>query len=97
MRLLTHNTMRNNSKEANGKGFPLRITAIEVKVVDNPDAGEVGVREIDFVKRYLPTLEWSALVKVCSSSHFDFILREIIIHVRCILMRVDLFSNILTF
>ena len=79
MRLLTHNTMRNNSKEASGKGFPLRITAIEVKVIDNPESGEVGTREIDFVKRFLPALEWSALVQVCSSSPFDSILREIII------------------
>ena len=79
MRLLTHNTMRNNSKEANGKGFPLRITAIEVKVIDNPEAGEVGTREIDFVKRFLPAVEWSALVQVCSSSLFGYILSEIII------------------
>jgi hypothetical protein len=78
MRLLTHNTMQNNSKEANGKGFPLRITAIEVKVIDNPDAGEVGTREIDFVKRFLPSLEWSALVQVCCSSDFDSVLRDII-------------------
>jgi hypothetical protein len=64
MRLLTHNTMRSNTKEAAGKGFPLRITAVEVKVIDNPDAGAVGQKEIEFVKHMLPTLEWPALVKV---------------------------------
>lgn len=64
MRLLTHNTMRNNTKEANGKGFPLRITAVEVRVVENPDATNVGDDEVAFVRHILPTLEWSALVQV---------------------------------
>lgn len=63
MRLLTHNTMKNNTKDADGKGFPLRITAVEVKVVDNPDATNVGQREIDFVKHTLPVLDWPALVQ----------------------------------
>jgi deoxyribose-phosphate aldolase len=58
--------MRNNSKEAEGNGYPLRITAVEVKVVDNPEAGAVGAKEIDFVKHMLPILEWSALVQVGS-------------------------------
>lgn len=56
--------MRNNSKEADGKGFPLRITAVEVKVVDHPDAGAVTDNEISFVKHILSTLDWPALVKV---------------------------------
>jgi hypothetical protein len=56
--------MRNNTKEADGKGFPLRITAVEVKVVDNPEAGAAGEREIQFVKHMLPTLDWPALVQV---------------------------------
>ena len=74
MRLLTHNTLRNNSKEAAGKGYPLRINAVEVKVVDN--AGELTEREISFVKHMLPTLEWSALVKVscrCSNAYLVII------------------------
>lgn len=66
MRLLTHNTMRNNSNEAKGKGFPLRITAAEVKVIDNPDAGATEQRDIDFVKKMLPVLEWPALVQAAS-------------------------------
>ena len=66
MRLLTHNTMRNNTAEAKGKGFPLRITAAEVKVIDNPDAGASGVRDINFVKKMLPILEWPALVQAAS-------------------------------
>lgn len=66
MRLLTHNTLRNNSKEAKGKGFPLAITAVDVKVIDNPDAGATEDRDIEFVKRMLPVLEWPALVKAAS-------------------------------
>jgi hypothetical protein len=65
MRLLTHNTMRNNTKEAEGRGFPLKITAVEVKVVENPDAAAVGEKEIQFVRHMLPILEWAALVQVC--------------------------------
>ena len=65
MRLITHNTLRNNTKEAEGKGFPLKISAVEVKVVDNPDAGAVGERELGFVKHMLPVLDWPALVQVC--------------------------------
>ena len=64
MRLLTHNTMRCNTLEADGKGYPLRITAVEVKVVDNPEAGAVGDQEIEFVKNMLSTLNWPALVQV---------------------------------
>lgn len=66
MRLLTHNTMRNNSGEAKGKGFPLRITAVEVKVLDNPEAGAAEQRDIEFVKKMLPILEWPALVQAAS-------------------------------
>jgi hypothetical protein len=55
--------MRNNSKEAKGKGFPLKITSVEVKVIDNPDACATE-RDIEFVKRMLPTLDWAALVQV---------------------------------
>ena len=58
--------MRNNSNEAKGKGFPLRITATEVKVIDNPDAGATEKRDIDFVKKMLPVLEWPALVQAAS-------------------------------
>lgn len=56
--------MRNNTKEANGKGFPLKITAVEVKVVDNPDAAAVSEHDISFVKHIMPTLDWPALVQV---------------------------------
>ena len=62
MRLLTHNTMRNNTQDAKGQGYPLKITAVEVRVIDNP--GGVGEQEMAFVKHILPTLEWSALVQV---------------------------------
>ncbi len=62
MRLLTHNTMKNNSADAKGKGFPLWITAAEVRVDDSSEPMTDG--QIAFVKGVLPTLEWSALVKV---------------------------------
>lgn len=62
MRLLTHNTMKNNSADAKGKGFPLWITAAEVRVDDSSEPITDG--QIAFVKGVLPTLEWSALVKV---------------------------------
>ena len=64
MRLLTHNSLRNNTKDAAANGFPLRISPVEVKVVDNPEAGAVGDREINFVKHVLPTLDWQVLVQV---------------------------------
>jgi hypothetical protein len=72
MRLLTHNTMRNNTKEAEGRGFPLKITAVEVKVVKNPDAAAVGEKEIQFVRHMLPILEWAALVQVCTKKKERF-------------------------
>lgn len=63
MRLLSHNTMRNNSKDAKGKGFPLRITATEIRVEENNMA--VTEPQIEFVKSMLSRLDWPALVKVC--------------------------------
>mmetsp|Transcript_20156 Transcript_20156/g.24926 ORF Transcript_20156/g.24926 Transcript_20156/m.24926 type:complete len:144 (-) Transcript_20156:230-661(-) len=70
MRLLTHNTLRNNSAEAcarkNG-GFPLKITATEVRVDDCIDDNEGGnyddERQIAFVKNILGILDWPALVQ----------------------------------
>mmetsp|Transcript_23487 Transcript_23487/g.65566 ORF Transcript_23487/g.65566 Transcript_23487/m.65566 type:complete len:136 (-) Transcript_23487:524-931(-) len=66
MRLLTHNSMRNNSLEADGKGYPLRITPVDVQVVDDPAAQNVGARELEFIKSALPNLDWNALVKAAS-------------------------------
>ena len=73
--------MRCSTEEAKGNGFPLKINAVEVTVVDNPDAAAVSDREIDFVRHILPTLDWPALVKVRISllhhasnpSNFDFL------------------------
>ena len=72
MRLLTHNTLKNNTADAKGKGFPLRITASEIKVHE----GKVGTgegaggcvmdddeRKIAFCKNVLPMLDWNALIK----------------------------------
>jgi hypothetical protein len=61
MRLLTHNTLRNNSAAAKGKGFPLGIMAAEVRV---DDGVEIHERNILFIKRMLTILDWPALVQV---------------------------------
>lgn len=62
MRLLTHNTMRNNAADAKGKGFPLKITATQVSV-DEP-VGSLDERQLYFVRNVLGTLDWPALVQV---------------------------------
>jgi hypothetical protein len=54
--------MKNNSADAKGKGFPLWITAAEVRVDDSSEP--ITDSQIAFVKGVLPTLEWAALVKV---------------------------------
>lgn len=67
MRLLTHNTLKNNTAEAKGKGFPLRITASEVKVQESSGNGALMMdneRRIAFVKGVLAMLDWPALVQV---------------------------------
>lgn len=65
MRLLTHNTLRNNSAAANGKGFPLRITAAEIRVDDKKDDDDDAM-QIAFVKGILGMLELSTLVQGAS-------------------------------
>ena len=66
MRLLTHNILKNNSAAAKGKGYPLRITAVtEVRVDDDSNQSLDAEQKIAFVRGVLPTLDWSALVKVC--------------------------------
>jgi len=63
MRLLTHNTLRNNTAEAKGKGFPLRITATEVRVEETQ--GVVTEQQVAFVQNMLSRLDWPALVRAC--------------------------------
>eukprot|EP00978_Attheya_sp_CCMP212_P035501 scaffold154822_cov51-Attheya_sp.AAC.1 len=65
MRLLTHNTLRNNSAAANGKGFPLRIKAAEIRVDENKDDDDDEM-QIAFVKGVLGMLDWSILVQGAS-------------------------------
>ena len=62
MRLLTHNTLRNNSEAAKGAGFPLKITVAEIRV-DEPNPEEDGDRQITFVKSILSILDWPTLVQ----------------------------------
>ena len=64
MRLLTHNTLRNNSAAAKGKGFPLKITATEIRVDEPNQDNDDREREIAFAKKMLVMLDWSALVQV---------------------------------
>jgi hypothetical protein len=52
--------MRNNTKDANGKGFPLKITAAQVQVISSDNIAE---SEIQFVRHMLPVLDWPALVQ----------------------------------
>jgi len=66
MRLLTHNTMRNNTEDAKGKGWPLRIAAVEVRVDDASEIGSDPEREIAFVKGVLGMLDWYTLVQGAS-------------------------------
>lgn len=74
MRLLTHNTLRNNTAEADGKGCPLRITATEIRVDDSStssttpeDAAAQQQREVAFVKGILGVLDWPTLVQGASA------------------------------
>ena len=61
MRLLTHNTLRNNMKEAKS-GFPLKITATEINVEDNAPSSQ----DLNFVQNLLPILDWPALVEAAT-------------------------------
>jgi multifunctional methyltransferase subunit TRM112 len=65
MRLLTHNTLRNNSEAAKAGGFPLRITVSEIRV-DEPDPDDDPDRQVDFVTSILSILDWTALVQATS-------------------------------
>lgn len=70
MRLLTHNTLRNNTAEAKGKGHPLKITATEIRVDDSntPNSTpEDAQREVAFVKGILGVLDWPTLVQGASA------------------------------
>ena len=65
MRLLTHNTLRNNSENAKGKGFPLKIAATEIRV-DKPSADADPTSQIQFCQGILGMLDWPALVAAAS-------------------------------
>uniref|UniRef100_A0A7S2NVK9 Multifunctional methyltransferase subunit TRM112-like protein n=1 Tax=Leptocylindrus danicus TaxID=163516 RepID=A0A7S2NVK9_9STRA len=60
MRLLTHNTLRNNTKAAKA-GFPLTITATEIRVDTNEDDIDT-----DFIQNILPILDWPALLQAAT-------------------------------
>ena len=69
MRLLAHNALRNNSAAAEGKGYPLKITATEIRVDDHDhdrakssssssddDASQRHRREVEFARSCLSML-----------------------------------------
>jgi multifunctional methyltransferase subunit TRM112 len=60
MRLLTHNSLKNNSAAAKGKGFPLKVTVAQIRV-DEQDGIDDDTK-ISFIKGVLPNLDWPALV-----------------------------------
>jgi hypothetical protein len=69
MRLLTHNTLRNNAADAKGKGFPLKITAQDIRVDSISDDARGGTvvrhQALAFVRSsVLNMLDWNALVQV---------------------------------
>lgn len=69
MRLLTHNMLRNNSSAADGKGFPLKITATEIRVDEassSSSSSEEDERQVAMVKGLLDVLDWRALVQAAS-------------------------------
>lgn len=71
MRLLTHNSLRNNTAEAKGRGFPLQITCGSVRIHEEStlDADQ----QLAFVQKMLPTLDWPALVQVRSIDFCEII------------------------
>jgi hypothetical protein len=68
MRLLTHNSLRNTTADAKGRGFPLQITCGSVRISDGSTASSSSSMDADqqmaFVQKMLPNLDWPALVQV---------------------------------
>mmetsp|Transcript_58762 Transcript_58762/g.174851 ORF Transcript_58762/g.174851 Transcript_58762/m.174851 type:complete len:80 (+) Transcript_58762:258-497(+) len=71
MRLLTHNTLRNNATASKGRGWPLEITATEIRVDDSGDVGEDAERESAFIKGVLGVIDWPTLVQVGDHPFLD--------------------------
>jgi hypothetical protein len=67
MRLLTHNSLRNNTADAKGRGFPLQITCGSVRIGDGSTTSMDADQQMAFVKKMLPNLDWPALVQVCTN------------------------------
>jgi hypothetical protein len=69
MRLLTHNSLRNTTADAKGRGFPLQITCGSVRISDGSTACSSSSsmdadQQMAFVQKMLPNLDWPALVQV---------------------------------
>jgi len=58
--------MRNNTDKANGKGYPLKITAVEVRVDDTDEIGTDPSKEASFVRGILSMIDWSILVQAAA-------------------------------
>lgn len=82
MRLLTHNTMRNNTATAT-EASTLHITAVEVRVDEQTtpntttDTNAQKQREIEFAKHVLPILNWSTLIQGAKALGLDSLPLEI--------------------
>lgn len=74
MRLLTHNVLNNNSPNAKGNGYPLRLIQVTSVRIDptsaassssSSDDSESGDdhSKVEFIKGIVPTLHWPALVQ----------------------------------
>mmetsp|Transcript_13473 Transcript_13473/g.20077 ORF Transcript_13473/g.20077 Transcript_13473/m.20077 type:complete len:140 (-) Transcript_13473:472-891(-) len=69
MRLLAHNTLRNNAHDVRSEngGYPLKITATEVRVDDASDINDLSPEKQEaFVKGVLGILDWNTLVQGAS-------------------------------
>ncbi len=64
MRLLTHNTLRNNAADAKGKGYPLKIIATDIRVDDHEEKIHNPGQEIAFMRGMLGMIDWPTLVSV---------------------------------
>lgn len=59
--------MRNNSEEANGKGYPLKITAVDVRVDNLNEIGSDPQREIAIIKGIMGMLDSKILVQAAAA------------------------------
>ena len=67
VRLITHNLLACHAKNCNSNNFPLKLQNVQVEV----KGAEMNV---DFLKGFLPNLEWNALVQTAAEVRNFFLL-----------------------